>query len=430
MLRRSVPYADARLEALAELARESPEQRFAAGELLWREGDPSGYGLMMVAGVVEGVAGAGRQRFRFSSRSVVGGLDSLAARPRWFDATALVDTVAIKVPTGALLDLFEDHVDMALDLLRVMAGEVLALRERIGADGSVPQTREAQGSPASKRPGEPWVRWRADEVGGAPHRDRPAVRECAKPDPGPAEVNRSEPRDQPLDSAGAARPNSRGRGSGANMSDKFRVLISDEMSDRAAEILAASPAVEVEVRYGLTAGDSKATIGEFDGLVVRSRTKVGADVIEAGKRLKIIGRAGIGVDNIDVTAASRRGIIVKNTPTGNAVTTAEHALCLLMSLARHIPQATASMKAGKWEKTKFSGSEIMGKTLGVVGLGNIGRIVADRARGLKMKVLGLRSVHGARGGGAARRRAGDIDELWPAPTSSPCTRRSPTRPAA
>ena len=141
VLRRSVPYADARLEALAELARESPEQRFAAGELLWREGDPSGYGLMMVAGVVEGVAGAGRQRFRFSSRSVVGGLDSLAARPRWFDATALVDTVAIKVPTGALLDLFEDHVDMALDLLRVMAGEVLALRERIGADGSVPQTR-------------------------------------------------------------------------------------------------------------------------------------------------------------------------------------------------------------------------------------------------------------------------------------------------
>jgi CRP-like cAMP-binding protein len=137
VLRRSVPYAEARLEALADLARESPEQRFAAGEVLWRAGDPSGYGLQMVAGVVEGVAGGGSQRFRFSSRSVVGGLDSLAAQPRWFDATALVDTVAIKVPTGALLDLFEDHVDMALDLLRVMAGEVLALRERIGTDGSV-----------------------------------------------------------------------------------------------------------------------------------------------------------------------------------------------------------------------------------------------------------------------------------------------------
>ena len=171
------------------------------------------------------------------------------------------------------------------------------------------------------------------------------------------------------------------------MSDKFRVLISDEMSDRAAEILAASPAVEVDVRFGLTAGDLKATIGEYDGLLVRSRSKVGADVIEAGKRLKIIGRAGIGVDNIDVAAASRRGIIVENAPSGNAVTTAEHALCLLLSLARHIPQATASMKAGKWDKNKFSGTEIMGKSLGVVGLGNIGRIAADRARGLKMKVL-------------------------------------------
>jgi D-3-phosphoglycerate dehydrogenase len=195
------------------------------------------------------------------------------------------------------------------------------------------------------------------------------------------------------------------------MSDKFRVLISDEMSERAAEILAASPAVEVEVRFGLTAGDLKATIGEFDGLLVRSRSKVGADVIEAGKRLKIIGRAGIGVDNIDVVAASRRGIIVENAPSGNAVTTAEHALCLLLSLARHIPQATASMKAGKWDKNKFSGTEIMGKSLGVVGLGNIGRIAADRARGLKMKVL----AHDPFIGREAAARLGvelvDLDEL-------------------
>ena len=172
------------------------------------------------------------------------------------------------------------------------------------------------------------------------------------------------------------------------MSEKFRVLISDEMSERAAEILAASPAVEVDVRFGLAAGDLKAVIGEYDGLLVRSRTKVKADVIDVANRLKIIGRAGIGVDNIDVAAASRRGIIVENAPSGNAVTTAEHALCLLLSLARHIPQATASMKEGKWEKNKFSGTEIMGKTLGVVGLGNIGRIVADRAAGLKMKLLG------------------------------------------
>src|SRR5919198_195051 len=134
------------------------------------------------------------------------------------------------------------------------------------------------------------------------------------------------------------------------MSNKFRVLITDEMSPRAAEILAASPAAEVDVRFGLTDGDLKAVIAEFDGLLVRSRTKATAEVIEAGKRLKIIGRAGIGVDNIDVAAASRRGIIVENAPSGNAVTTAEHALCLLLSLARHIPQATGSMKAGKWEK--------------------------------------------------------------------------------
>lgn len=171
------------------------------------------------------------------------------------------------------------------------------------------------------------------------------------------------------------------------MSDKFRVLISDEMSPRAAEILAASPVVEVDVRFGLSAGDLRAVIADYDGLLVRSRSKATADVIEAGKRLKIIGRAGIGVDNIDVAAASRRGIIVENAPSGNAVTTAEHALCLLLSLARHIPQATASMKAGKWDKNKFSGTEIMGKTLGVVGLGNIGRIAADRAIGLKMKVV-------------------------------------------
>ena len=195
------------------------------------------------------------------------------------------------------------------------------------------------------------------------------------------------------------------------MSDKFRVLISDEMSDRAAEILAASPAVEVDVRYGLTAGDLKATIGEFDGLLVRSRSKVGADVIEAGKRLKIIGRAGIGVDNIDVAAASRRGIIVENAPSGNAVTTAEHALCLLLSLARHIPQATASMKAGKWDKNKFSGTEIMGKSLGVVGLGNIGRIAADRARGLKMKVLAYDPFIGREAAARLGVELVDMDEL-------------------
>lgn len=195
------------------------------------------------------------------------------------------------------------------------------------------------------------------------------------------------------------------------MAEPFRVLISDEMSPRAAELLAASSAVEVDVRFGLTAGDLAASIGNYDGLLVRSRTKVTAEVIEAGNRLKIIGRAGIGVDNIDVAAASRRGIIVENAPSGNAVTTAEHALCLLMSLARHIPQATASMKEGKWEKKLFSGTEIMGKNLGVIGLGNIGRIVADRARGLKMKVLAFDPFIGAEAAGRLGVELCTIDDL-------------------
>ena len=130
------------------------------------------------------------------------------------------------------------------------------------------------------------------------------------------------------------------------MTKPFRVIISDEMSPRAAELLAASPAIEVDVKYGISAADLEAQIGAYDGLVVRSRSKATAKIIEAGKKLKIIGRAGIGVDNIDIPAASRRGVIVENAPSGNAVTTAEHAICLLASLARHIPQATASMKGG------------------------------------------------------------------------------------
>jgi D-3-phosphoglycerate dehydrogenase len=172
------------------------------------------------------------------------------------------------------------------------------------------------------------------------------------------------------------------------VSEPFRVLISDSMSPLAAEILAASPAIQVDYRDKLTADEIKSVIDQYDGLIVRSRTQVTAELLAVATRLRIIGRAGIGVDNIDLTEASRRGVLVENTPSGNAVTTAEHALCLLLSLARHIPQASASMRAGKWEKNKFSGHELLGKTLGVVGLGNIGRIVADRARGLKMKVIG------------------------------------------
>jgi D-3-phosphoglycerate dehydrogenase len=171
------------------------------------------------------------------------------------------------------------------------------------------------------------------------------------------------------------------------MTEPFRVLISDSMSGRAAEILSASPRIRVDVRAGLSAAELLASIGEYHGLLVRSRTKITAEVIDAANRLQIIGRAGIGVDNIDVAAASRRGILVENAPSGNSVTTAEHALSLLFSLARNIPQGTASLKAGRWEKNKLSGRELLGKNIGIVGLGNIGRLVAERAGGLKMKLL-------------------------------------------
>ncbi len=172
------------------------------------------------------------------------------------------------------------------------------------------------------------------------------------------------------------------------MADKFRVLISDSMSELAPKTLAASSVIEVTEQGGMSADELIQTIGSYNGLLVRSRTKVTAEVIEAATSLAIIGRAGIGVDNIDIKAASRRGIIVENAPNGNSITTAEHAICLLTSLARNIPQATASMKLGKWEKKKLGGRELYKKYLGIIGLGNIGRIVADRAIGLRMNVLG------------------------------------------
>ena len=165
-----------------------------------------------------------------------------------------------------------------------------------------------------------------------------------------------------------------------------KVLIADKMSPRAAEILAAR-GIEVDVEAGLDAARLKACIGAYDGLAVRSATKVTAAALENAEALKVIGRAGIGVDNIDVTAATARGIVVMNTPFGNSITTAEHAIALMFALARMIPQSNASTHAGKWEKTRFMGVELMGKTLGIIGCGNIGSIVADRAQGLKMKVV-------------------------------------------
>ena len=165
-----------------------------------------------------------------------------------------------------------------------------------------------------------------------------------------------------------------------------KVLISDNLSDMAAEIFR-SRGIEVDVQVGLSPEEIAKIIGDYDGLAVRSATKLKGAVLEAATKLKVVGRAGIGVDNIDVPGATARGIVVMNTPYGNAITTAEHAIAMMFALARQIPQADASTQAGKWEKSKFMGVELTGKTLGLVGCGNIGSIVADRARGLRMKVL-------------------------------------------
>jgi len=166
-----------------------------------------------------------------------------------------------------------------------------------------------------------------------------------------------------------------------------KVLVSDKTAPQGLEILEKTPGLEVVYAPGIEPADLLERIGEFDGLVIRSGTKVTAEVIERADRLRVVGRAGIGVDNVDLTAATQRGIVVMNTPEGNNVTTAEHALSLLFALARHVPQATMSMKAGKWEKSRFQGTELYNRTLGVFGLGNIGRIVADRAQGLGMQVV-------------------------------------------
>jgi len=167
-----------------------------------------------------------------------------------------------------------------------------------------------------------------------------------------------------------------------------RVLISDALSPAAVQIFR-DRGVEVDFQPSLGKDKDRLAeiIGEFDGLAVRSATKVTAKMLERAARLKVIGRAGIGVDNVDIPAATGKGIIVMNTPFGNSITTAEHAITLMLALARQIPQADSSTQAGKWEKNRFMGVEITGKTLGVIGCGNIGSIVADRAIGLKMKVI-------------------------------------------
>ncbi len=165
-----------------------------------------------------------------------------------------------------------------------------------------------------------------------------------------------------------------------------KVLISDKLSPRAADIFR-DRGIEVDVLVGMSPEELVAKIGDYDGLAIRSATKVVADVIAAANNLKVVGRAGIGVDNVDIPAATQRGIVVMNTPHGNSITTAEHAIAMMFALARQIPEADRSTQSGKWEKSRFMGVELTGKTLGVIGCGNIGAIVASRGQGLRMKVV-------------------------------------------
>src|SRR5436190_4384287 len=171
------------------------------------------------------------------------------------------------------------------------------------------------------------------------------------------------------------------------MTDTVKVLIADKMDPRAAAIFR-QRGIDVDEKPGLTPDELNAIIGTYDGVAVRSSTRINAEAMAVGlPRLKVIGRAGIGVDTIDVPAASARGIVVMNTPFGNSITTAEHAIAMLFALAREIPAADQSTQSGKWEKNRFMGVELAGKTLGLIGCGNIGSIVADRGHGLKMKVV-------------------------------------------
>ncbi|MBT8357864.1 MAG: phosphoglycerate dehydrogenase [Desulfobacterales bacterium] len=167
----------------------------------------------------------------------------------------------------------------------------------------------------------------------------------------------------------------------------MKVLVSDNLGEIGIQMFEEEEGIEVDVNTGLPPEELKSIIGDYDGLVIRSATKVTEDLLQAATKLKVVGRAGIGLDNVDIPAATKRGVVVMNTPGGNVITTAEHTIAMMMSLTRNIPTGTASLKNGKWEKKQLQGREIFNKKLGVIGFGKIGSIVADRAQGLRMKVI-------------------------------------------
>lgn len=194
----------------------------------------------------------------------------------------------------------------------------------------------------------------------------------------------------------------------------MKVLISDKMDPRCVEILLENDGVEVDVNTGLDTDELKEIIGDYEALIVRSSTQVTGDLLAAAKKLKVVGRAGAGVDNIDLEAATRSGVIVMNTPGGNSVSTAEHSFAMLMALARNIPQGTASLKAGLWERSKLTGVELRGKTLGVLGLGKVGSEVALRANAFGMKVLSYDPVVSREVAESFGAKLADPDEIYAA----------------
>lgn len=167
----------------------------------------------------------------------------------------------------------------------------------------------------------------------------------------------------------------------------MKVLVSDNLDKAGIRMIEEEEGVEMDVNTGLSPEELKQIIENYEALIIRSATKVTDEILQQAKRLKVIGRAGIGLDNVDIPAATKRGIVVMNTPGGNIVTTAEHTIAMMMALTRNIPQGTISLKAGRWDKKKLQGREIFNKTLGIIGYGKIGSIVADLARGLKMNVI-------------------------------------------
>jgi len=192
------------------------------------------------------------------------------------------------------------------------------------------------------------------------------------------------------------------------------VLVSDKVDAQCVEVLRQQGDIDVDEKTGLSPSELVAIIGEYDGLIVRSSTKVTAEVLEAAGRLRVVGRAGAGVDNIDVPTATRCGVVVMNTPGGNSVSTAEHSFAMLMSLARSIPQAAASTKSGLWERGRYTGVELAGKTLGVIGLGKVGREVAQRGAAFGMKVLGHDPFVSAQAASSYGAQESSLEELYAA----------------